>query len=82
MARVTSEKVNKADKLSTSGSQITNPKSSKISDELRQAVTDLGGDEEDLELIGGVDEDDEVPSLNSIKGKGKSTDEVRFSPAV
>ncbi|RXK37999.1 ribosome biogenesis protein MAK21 [Tremella mesenterica] len=32
---------------------------SKISDELRQAVKDLGGDDSDLELIAGVDEDGE-----------------------
>ncbi len=44
-----------------------------ISDELRQAVVDLGGDEDDLDLIAGVDNDDgdEVTA-----GKGKAADEV------
>lgn len=30
-----------------------------VSDELRQAVIDLGGDDEDLKLISGVDDDAE-----------------------
>lgn len=51
-----------------------------VSDELRQAVMDLGGNEEDLELIAGVDSDDEVDepvsgAASASKGQGKS-DEV------
>jgi len=53
--------------------------SSKISDELRKAVKDLGGDEEDLELIEGIDEDDDEPSIPAVvKGKGTVSEEVRF----
>lgn len=44
-----------------------------ISDALRQAVIDLGGDEEDLDLIDGVDDDDEAPTQKKTE---KSTDEV------
>ena len=57
-------------------------KHSKISDELRQAVQALGGDEEDLDLIEGVDDDEEdSPATKSTKPKGKepSSDEVRFT---
>ncbi|KAK8849739.1 hypothetical protein IAR55_005074 [Kwoniella newhampshirensis] len=39
----------------------------KISDDLRQAVKDLGGDEEDLHLIEGIDEDDEEPAVKTDK---------------
>lgn len=49
---------------------------SKISDELRKAVKDLGGDDSDLELIAGVDSDDESPQEAS-KGNGMS--EVGYS---
>lgn len=53
--------------------------SSKISDELRKAVKDLGGDEEDLELIEGIDEDDDEQSIPAVlKGKGTVSEEVRF----
>jgi ribosome biogenesis protein MAK21 len=44
-----------------------------ISDELRQAVADLGGDEDDLDLIAGVDNDD---GEEVIASKGKAADEV------
>ena len=57
----------------------TSGKHSQISEQLRQAVKDLGGDDEDLDLIEGIDDDDEGVSapINS-KGKGKdaSMDEV------
>ncbi|WVF68528.1 hypothetical protein IAT40_003296 [Kwoniella sp. CBS 6097] len=48
-------------------------KHSKISDELLQAVRELGGDEDDLDLIDGIDEDDEVPSVSAAKDKGEKT---------
>lgn len=44
-----------------------------ISEELRQAVADLGGDDEDLELIAGVDNDD---ADEVIAVKGAAMDEV------
>jgi ribosome biogenesis protein MAK21 len=48
-----------------------------LSEALRQAVKDLGGDEEDLELIDGVDDDEgDGPSLPKEKGKGNAMDEV------
>nr|XP_019043464.1 ribosome biogenesis protein MAK21 [Kwoniella bestiolae CBS 10118]OCF22394.1 ribosome biogenesis protein MAK21 [Kwoniella bestiolae CBS 10118] len=54
----------------------SNPRHSKISDELRQAVKDLGGDEEDLDLIDGIDESDaEDQSSKGVKGEKKPTDE-------
>lgn len=49
--------------------------SSKISAELRQAVKDLGGDDEDLNLIEGLDGDDDTATIPS-KEKGKSSDEA------
>ncbi len=58
-----------------SAQSLRKPKNSKISAELRQAVKDLGGDDEDLDLIDGVDEDEEVPQVSS-KVKGNLSDEV------
>ena len=55
------------------------PSSNKISDELRQAVKDLGGDEEDLDLIEGIDEGEDESSV-PIKNKGRSSDEVHNTP--
>jgi ribosome biogenesis protein MAK21 len=64
----------------TAGSEASKGgKHSHISEQLRQAVKDLGGDDEDLDLIEGIDDDDEgVPAPVSSKGKGKdaSMDEV------
>jgi ribosome biogenesis protein MAK21 len=51
-----------------------------VKEQLRQAVMELGGDEEDLELIEGVDEDDESAQTPAKgKGKGLQTDEVSFN---
>jgi len=50
---------------------------SKISDELRQAVKDLGGDEDDLDLIEGIDSDNEESAVPAKQKVGdKSMDEV------
>ena len=46
---------------------------SKISEELRQAVKDLGGDDEDLQLLQGIDEDDECIEDETAR----SSDQVR-----
>lgn len=52
-------------------------KGSKVSDQLRQAVKDLGGDEDDLDLIEGIDSDNEDASTPvKQKGNEKSMDEV------
>jgi ribosome biogenesis protein MAK21 len=45
---------------------------SKISDELRKAVQELGGDDEDLQLIEGIDDDEEGDVLKSSRDKGKA----------
>lgn len=45
-----------------------------VSDELRQAVADLGGDDEDLDLIAGVDNDDGDEIIASTNPK--AMDEV------
>jgi hypothetical protein len=45
----------------------------KINDKLRQAVKDLGGDDEDLALIEGIDTDDEHAVPAKVEG---SKDEV------
>ncbi|WVQ74310.1 hypothetical protein IAR50_003908 [Cryptococcus sp. DSM 104548] len=47
-----------------------------ISDALRQAVLDLGGDEGDFDLIDGVDEDDEVPAPKK-ESKGPSDKDLK-----
>lgn len=53
---------------------------SKISDALRQAVKDLGGDDEDLELIQGVEDDGEdIDFTPQAKGKESASDEVRVA---
>lgn len=45
-------------------------KSKQVSDQLRQAVKDLGGDDDDLDLIAGIDESDEELEVKSAtKGK-------------
>jgi ribosome biogenesis protein MAK21 len=54
-------------------------KHSQISEQLRQAVKDLGGDDDDLDLIEGIDDDDEgitAPTGSKGKGKDASMDEV------
>lgn len=51
--------------------------SSKVSDALRQAVMDLGGDDGDLELIEGIEDDGEdIDFAPQVKGKEIATDEV------
>jgi ribosome biogenesis protein MAK21 len=49
-----------------------------ISDALRQAVLDLGGGEDDLDLIDGIDEDDESPPAPK-EDKTKSSDVSAFA---
>lgn len=65
-----------------SGPRQSLPQSSKggratISDELRQAVADLGGDDEDLDLIAGVDNDEGDEPIVSSK-PGQAMNEVGF----
>ncbi|WVO18506.1 hypothetical protein L204_106225 [Cryptococcus depauperatus] len=71
-----STKLQKGTASKQTGSQETNEVKApstewKVSDALKEAVIELGGDEEDLELIEGVDEDDET----SITEQGKFRDE-------
>jgi hypothetical protein len=58
------------------------PGQSKISDELRQAVKDLGGDDEDLELIAGVDEDEADSDAGPTKAPSKGLSEVSYVGAA
>jgi len=44
-------------------------KTAAASDALRQAIKDLGGDDSDLDLIAGVDSDDENEAAPKAKGK-------------
>ena len=48
----------------------------KVSDELRQAVKDLGGDDEDLDLIAGVDSDGEESAAAKVPKSSTSGSEV------
>lgn len=55
-------------------------KAKQVSEELRQAVKDLGGDDEDLDLIAGIDSDEEQdaqPAAKSKKSGAETIDEVR-----
>lgn len=47
-----------------------------VSDALRQAVQDLGGDDEDLDLIAGIDDSENEDEFESKKGKKSSEDTV------
>lgn len=60
------------------GQPQAGPSKHKVSDELRQAVKDLGGDDEDLDLIAGVDSEDEAsgPAHTKTKSSNVSKDEV------
>lgn len=51
-------------------------KSKQVSEELRQAVKDLGGDDDDLDLIAGIDSDEEQDAAPSTKGKKSSDGDV------
>lgn len=51
-------------------------KSKQVSEELRQAVKDLGGDDDDLELIAGIDSDEEQDAAPSTKVKKAADGEV------
>ena len=44
-------------------------KSKQVSEELRQAVKDLGGDDDDLDLIAGIDSDEEQDDAAGTKAK-------------
>lgn len=50
-----------------------------MSDELRQAVLDLGGGEEDFDLIDGVDEEDDVASASAPVKPAKKTENPEVS---
>lgn len=59
------------------GVEARRKKHAGISDALRQAVLDLGGGEDDLDLIDGVDEDDDEPAAKGEKKEPVS--EVRIA---
>ena len=56
------------------GTEASRAKHAGISDALRQAVMDLGGGEDDLDLIDGVDEDDDEPADKSDKVKKQGSE--------
>ena len=61
-----------------SGAGPSKKKHAGISDALRQAVLDLGGGEDDLDLIDGVDEDEDEPATKGEKSKSqRQSSEVR-----
>lgn len=84
------DKANKAAKSATIKPQSTYPpaktldvkgkgkSTAGISDALRKAVIDLGGDEEDLELIAGVDSDDDGQEADGPAGPSKQGSDVSF----
>ena len=81
MAKKGSANPNAGDTKAQAGSAAAADKSqnkgqANISDQLRQAVKDLGGDDDDLELIQGVDSDDEAPASKAKSGQEKSLDDV------
>lgn len=56
----------------TTTAPVNKGKAKQVSDELRQAVKDLGGDDDDLDLIAGIDGDsDEEEAMPVTKGKKK-----------
>jgi ribosome biogenesis protein MAK21 len=70
----------KAESSSTTTKTAEESKPRHVSDALRQAVKDLGGDDEDLDLIAGIDDSENEDEFESSK-KGKkaqddSVDEV------
>jgi ribosome biogenesis protein MAK21 len=54
-------------------------KARNVSEALRQAVQDLGGDDDDLDLIAGIDDSENEDEFESKKGKVSedTVDEVR-----
>lgn len=72
MAKGKSKETSKADKPQKPAKSGKPPSKGGSNDALRQAVTELGGDDDDLELIAGVDSDDEATPAN----KSGAVDEV------
>lgn len=70
------------EKTSTS-TPVVSDKAKNISEALRQAVKDLGGDDEDLDLIAGIDdsenEEEVMPAKKGKKGSDDVVDEVSIS---
>lgn len=64
-------KADKPQKPAKAGKPVTKTDNN---DALRQAVQELGGDDDDLDLIAGVDSDDEAAPAN----KSGNIDEVSF----
>lgn len=74
-----------APKRAPSTEAVDTPKPRHVSDALRQAVQDLGGDDEDLDLIAGIDDSENEDEFDSKKGKKASedtVDEVRHSASL
>ena len=68
-----------APKAAPSTEEVTEAKTPRhVSEALRQAVKDLGGDDDDLDLIAGIDDSENEDEFESKKGKTSedSVDEV------
>jgi len=63
----------KAETSATKTAETSAPRH--VSDALRQAVKDLGGDDEDLDLIAGID-DSEGEEVETVKKGTKSQDDT------
>jgi ribosome biogenesis protein MAK21 len=65
-----------APKAAPSTEEVTEQKTPRhVSEALRQAVKDLGGDDDDLDLIAGIDDSENEDEFESKKGK-KAEDTV------
>lgn len=73
MAKGKSKATSKAQKPQQTGKSGKASSKSDVSDSLRQAVKELGGDDDDLDLIAGVDSDDE-----GAADKSTNVDEVSY----
>jgi hypothetical protein len=65
-----------AKKAESSTKPVENAKVRNISDALRQAVADLGGDDEDLDLIAGIDDSENEEEVETTKKSKKASDDT------
>lgn len=63
------------DKATVSATPVAE-KARNVSDALRQAVKDLGGDDEDLDLIAGIDESENEEEAQPVKKGKKGSDDT------
>jgi ribosome biogenesis protein MAK21 len=74
--KLQAKRVGTAPKPAPSTEEVTEAKTPRhVSEALRQAVKDLGGDDDDLDLIAGIDDSENEDEFESKKGK-KAEDTV------